>query len=67
MGTVITGTHGVLVNGRAVVTKGDVTSCGAVIVTGSVSEFGNAGVARVGDLTSHGGILVEGDSGWLIE
>ncbi|MFM0052177.1 PAAR domain-containing protein [Caballeronia grimmiae] len=67
MGTVVTGSTGVLVNGRAVVRRGDKTSCGAVVVTGSTSEFDGAGVARVGDLTSHGGTLVEGDSSWLLE
>lgn len=39
MGTVVTGSTGVLVNGRAVVRRGDKASCGAVVVTGSTSEF----------------------------
>ncbi|HEX7934335.1 MAG TPA: PAAR domain-containing protein [Paraburkholderia sp.] len=67
MGTVINGTTGVTVNGRAVARIGDSTSCGAVIITGSTSSFGGQGVARVGDMTSHGGTLIEGDGGWQLD
>jgi uncharacterized Zn-binding protein involved in type VI secretion len=67
MGTVVSGTSGMSVSDRAVARIGDLTSCGAVIVSGSASEFCGAGVARVGDTTSHGGALIEGESGWLIE
>ncbi|MFP3555102.1 PAAR domain-containing protein [Paraburkholderia sp. SIMBA_049] len=66
-GIVTTGTSGVLVGGRAVARIGDKTSCGAVIVSGSSSEFDGSGVARKVDLTSHGGTLIEGDSSWLID
>lgn len=67
MGTVVTGTSGVIIGGRAAARIGDVTSCGAVITSGSASQFDGAGIARKGDTTSHGGTLVEGDSGWLLE
>ncbi|WP_244438788.1 PAAR domain-containing protein [Paraburkholderia dilworthii] len=45
---VTSGTSAVRVSGRAVARIGDSTSCGAVIVTGSSSTFGCAGVARRG-------------------
>ncbi|XUW93047.1 hypothetical protein OH764_24220 [Burkholderia sp. M6-3] len=43
------------------------TSCGAVIVTGSSCTFGGEGVARKGDTTSHGGTLFEGDDTRLLD
>ncbi|MEC5403991.1 hypothetical protein VOM14_00210 [Paraburkholderia sp. MPAMCS5] len=36
-------------------------------MTGSTSSFGGQGVARVGDMTSHGGTLIEGDGGWQFD
>lgn len=65
-GTVTTGTGGVTVNGRAAARIGDITSCGAVIETGSSSTFGGRGIAYVGCTTSHGGTLVEGDESWQV-
>lgn len=63
MGTVTTGSSGVKVNGRDAARVGDLTSCGATILTGSSSMVGGRGLARVGDTTSHGGTLVEGHDG----
>ncbi|MEF9439031.1 hypothetical protein OWS73_01495 [Burkholderia sp. 1B3(2022)] len=37
------------------------------MVTGGVTTFGGRAVAREGDTTSHGGTLVEGDNGWLLD
>jgi uncharacterized Zn-binding protein involved in type VI secretion len=66
-GVVTSGTSGVTVNGRQAACVGDLTSCGAVIVTGSSSSFASRSVAREGDTTSHGGTLLEGDDGWLLD
>ncbi|ABE29960.1 PAAR motif family protein [Paraburkholderia xenovorans LB400] len=67
IGTVTTGSDGVTVNGRPVARVGDMTSCGATIVSGSSTTFGGKAVARMGDATSHGGTLIEGDDGWLLD
>ncbi|WP_282507542.1 PAAR domain-containing protein [Burkholderia cepacia] len=46
----------------------DRISCGAVIQTGSTgTEIEGQPLARQGDTTSHGGTLVEGEAGWLVE
>lgn len=67
-GEVITGSPSATVNGRPIARVGDEISCGAVIETGSANHL-NEGrpVARQGDTTIHGGTLIEGDCGWLIE
>jgi uncharacterized Zn-binding protein involved in type VI secretion len=67
IGTVTSGRSSVTVNGRAVARIGNLTSCGAVIVTGSSCTFGGEGVARKGDTTSHGGTLFEGDDTRLLD
>ncbi|WP_250476095.1 PAAR domain-containing protein [Caballeronia sp. GAFFF1] len=67
-GVVITASTGLKINGRQAAGVGDLTSCGAVIQSGSSSaSFGARCVARVGDTTSHGGVLVEGDDKFLLE
>ena len=67
-GVVITASTGLEVNGRPAAGVGDLISCGAVIQSGSsTASFGNRSVARVGDTTSHGGVLIEGDEGFNLE
>nr|WP_242548628.1 PAAR domain-containing protein [Pseudomonas putida] len=52
---------------RPVARVGDKISCGAVIETGAdCTIIDGQPAAREGDTTSHGGTLIEGDSGWLI-
>jgi len=47
---------------------GDRISCGAVIETGAAcTMIEGQPAAREGDTTSHGGTLIEGDQGWLID
>jgi uncharacterized Zn-binding protein involved in type VI secretion len=66
-GTVVSGTSAVTVDGREVACVGDVTSCGAVIVTGALATCAGRKFARKGDKTSHGGTLVEGHDGWVMD
>ncbi|EKT4557279.1 PAAR domain-containing protein, partial [Pseudomonas putida] len=43
------------------------TTCGAVIESGAGHFLiEGAAVARKGDRTDHGGVLEEGDAGWLL-
>ena len=47
--------------GQPVATVGDVTSCGATIITGSsVSTIDGKPTAIIGSKTSHGGTIVSG-------
>jgi uncharacterized Zn-binding protein involved in type VI secretion len=67
-GVVVSGSVGMIVNGRAAAGVGDSTSCGAVITSGASSfDLGDRQVARVGDRTSHGGVLIEGDDSFCVE
>jgi len=46
---------------------GDRTTCGAVIESGAKHFLiEGAAVACKGDRTDHGGVLEEGDAGWLL-
>ena len=44
------------------------TTCGAVIISGAAHfMIEGAAVARKGDRTDHGGVLEEGDAGWMLD
>lgn len=67
-GVVVSGSTGMIINGRAVAGVGDRISCGAVITSGASSfDLGDRQAARVGDRTSHGGELIEGDESFCLE
>lgn len=52
-----------LVDGRPVAVVGDMTGCGAVIVTGtSACIIDSRPAAHIGSATSHGGVIVSGSS-----
>ncbi|WP_224006396.1 PAAR domain-containing protein [Paraburkholderia tropica] len=67
-GTIVTGATEATVNGKAIARVTDRISCGATIITGAANcEIEGHAVARKGDHTDHGGVLEEGDSGWMVE
>jgi len=67
-GEVVSGNANTLVEERAVACVGDEICCGAIIETGSPTHMiEGQSVARLGDTTSHGGTLIEGNDGWLVD
>jgi uncharacterized Zn-binding protein involved in type VI secretion len=55
-------------HGKPVARLGDKISCGATIISGSLTVLIDDGkaVARLGDSTDHGGTLIESHSDWTV-
>lgn len=58
---IVTATSGSDTKGRPIAVVGDLTTCGATIVTGAGScRFGGKPAATISSKTSHGGIITSG-------
>ena len=62
-GVIVTGSSTCKIRGIPVARIGDTISCGATIITGSKNAKIDGGrpIARLGDLTDHEGIIIEGE------
>lgn len=65
--TITTGSHSFSAAGREVARRFDVTSCNAIIETGSGTVLNEQPAAMVGDLIDHGGIILTGVPAVMIE